>query len=102
MEMKYGARHLFMVPSNQRETIHSPCLKSRKGQSIINAEPCLLHQAIDAIPPFLDTASAFSLGHPDFNYQNIFINDEGEITGIIDWDGIRALPRALGFARYPS
>lgn len=73
-----------------------------KEQDWTKAELCLLRQAIDSIPRSLDTPQTFSLGHPDFNYQNIFTNDEGEITGLIDWDGVHTLPRALGFARYPS
>ena len=77
-------------------------LQVQNEATFTDAELCLLRQAIDSIPPFLDTAPTFSLGHPDFNYQNIFISDEGEITGIIDWDGIHTLPRALGLARYPS
>jgi aminoglycoside phosphotransferase (APT) family kinase protein len=44
----------------------------------------------------------FLLHHPDFSYQNILVNDEGDVTGIIDWDGIATAPRELSFARYPS
>jgi hypothetical protein len=73
-----------------------------KERKISDAGLCLLRLAIDSIPPSLDTPPTFSLGHPDFNYQNIFTNDEGDITGLIDWDGTHTLPRALGFARYPS
>ena len=67
-----------------------------------NAELSLLRLAIDSIPQALDTPQTFSLRHPDFNYQNIFTNDASDITGLIDWDGVQTLPRALGFARYPS
>jgi hypothetical protein len=77
-------------------------LEFEKEEKFTDAEFCLLRQASSSIPPFLDTAPAVSLGHPDCNYQNIFTSDEGEITGIIDWDGTRTLPRALSFARYPS
>ena len=68
----------------------------------IKADIAILRQAIDSIPKTLDTPQSFSLGHPDFNYQNILTDDEGEITGIIDWDGVDTCPRALGFACYPS
>lgn len=68
----------------------------------IKADIAILRQAIDSIPKALDTPKTFPLGHPDFNYQNILTDDEGEITGIIDWDGIETCPRALGFACYPS
>ena len=73
-----------------------------KKQEWTKAELALLHQAIDSIPQSLDISQTFSLGHPYFNYQNIFINDEGDITGLVEWDGVHTLPRALGFARYPS
>ncbi|KAI5776923.1 phosphotransferase enzyme family-domain-containing protein, partial [Geopyxis carbonaria] len=65
------------------------------------AEMALLHLAIDSIPPSL-LPGPFGLVHPDFDSQNIFIDDDGNITGMIDWDGVCTLPRALGFARYPS
>ena len=68
----------------------------------IKADIAILRQAIDSIPKALDAPPTFSLGHPDFNYHNILIDDEGEITGIIDWDGVETCPRALGFACYPS
>lgn len=55
-----------------------------KEQKWTKAELSILHQAIDSIPQDLDTPQSFCLGHPDFNYQNIFINEEGEITGLID------------------
>ena len=71
-------------------------------QRYFKAEIAILRQAIDSIPKTLDTPKSFSLGHPDFNYQNILTDDEGEITGIIDWDGLETCPRALGFACYPS
>ncbi|KAI9829071.1 MAG: hypothetical protein M1832_000094 [Thelocarpon impressellum] len=66
------------------------------------AELQLLRLAIDSIPRRLDAGGSFVFGHPDFNYQNIFVDDNGNVTGIIDWDGVHTRPRALGFARYPS
>jgi len=62
----------------------------------------LLEAAIQSIPAFLDRPSDFALGHPDFNCQNVLVNDDGDITGIIDWDGVRTSPRPLAFARYTS
>ena len=63
-------------------------------QRYTKADIAILRQAIDSIPKSLDTPQTFSLGHPDFNYQNILTDDEGEITGIIDWDSVRTRPRA--------
>ena len=58
--------------------------------------------AIDSLPDFVDRDGAFNLQHPDFDSQNILIDDEGTVTGIIDWDCLQTAPRALGFARYPA
>ncbi|KAF2494313.1 kinase-like protein [Lophium mytilinum] len=44
----------------------------------------------------------FVLQHPDFNLQNIICNpDTGEVTGIIDWDGVKLVPRCIGYASVP-
>ncbi|KAF2246629.1 hypothetical protein BU26DRAFT_50382 [Trematosphaeria pertusa] len=43
----------------------------------------------------------FVLTHPDLDLQNVFVNREGEITGIIDWDGVRVVPRCIGHAALP-
>ena len=64
------------------------------------AELAILHLAIESIPENL--LRPYVLGHPDFNYQNIFVDDDANILGIIDWDGVSTRPRSLGFARYPS
>ncbi|KAI9809557.1 MAG: hypothetical protein M1827_006792 [Pycnora praestabilis] len=66
------------------------------------AELAILHLAIDSIPAYLSHTNCFVLGHPDYNYQNIFVDEEANITGIVDWDDVSTRPRALGFARYPS
>lgn len=43
----------------------------------------------------------FVLTHPDFDVQNILIAEDGTITGLIDWDGVAAVPREVGCAQYP-
>ncbi|KAG8531203.1 uncharacterized protein KY384_004561 [Bacidia gigantensis] len=62
-----------------------------------------LHQlerlAIDSIPDSIDKAG-FALGHGDYNSHNILVNDDGDVTGIIDWNA-SVMPRAFGCARYP-
>jgi hypothetical protein len=32
------------------------------------------------------------LAHPDFDIQNVIVSEEGELRGLIDWDGVAALP----------
>ncbi|KAL9132085.1 MAG: hypothetical protein Q9217_000121 [Psora testacea] len=77
-------------------------LEVPEAQAWTKAENALLRLAIDSTPQSLDRNGKFTLGHPDLNYQNIFVDDDGNIKGLIDWDGMHTLPRALGFARYPS
>ena len=47
-------------------------------------------------------AETFVLCHPDFDSQNILIDEKGNLTGLIDWDGVQTYPRFLGYCRYPS
>ncbi|KAL1659435.1 hypothetical protein GGF50DRAFT_91961 [Schizophyllum commune] len=44
----------------------------------------------------------FHLSYPDFDSQNVFVDDKGEVTGLIDWDGVGVYPRQLGALTYPS
>lgn len=43
--------------------------------------------------------SPFVLAHPDFALQNVLVSDDGTLHGIIDWDGVAAVPRCFG--QYP-
>lgn len=43
----------------------------------------------------------FVLTHPDLDVQNILVTDDGTITGLIDWDGVAAVPREIGCTQYP-
>jgi hypothetical protein len=43
----------------------------------------------------------FVLAHPDLDLQNIYVDDTGAITGIIDWQGTRTMPRPVGYASVP-
>lgn len=61
----------------------------------------LLRQLIGWIPEPTGT-DPFVLAHPDFDIQNFIVSEEGELQGIIDWDGVAAVPRTLGNERYPG
>ncbi|KAF5020856.1 hypothetical protein F66182_7111 [Fusarium sp. NRRL 66182] len=50
-------------------------------------------------PSEMDT---FVMTHPDFNYQNIIVSEEGELRGIIDWEGARFSPRSVGNEALPA
>lgn len=45
---------------------------------------------------------SFVLAHPDLDNQNILVNDDGSIAGIIDWDGIAAVPHCIGPQSLPK
>lgn len=45
----------------------------------------------------------FVLSHPDLDIQNVIVSaDDGSLRGLIDWDGVAAVPCCLGNERYPS
>ena len=44
----------------------------------------------------------FVLAHPDFAVQNFLVEDDGTLCGIIDWDGVAAVPLSIGCLRYPD
>jgi aminoglycoside phosphotransferase (APT) family kinase protein len=43
----------------------------------------------------------FTIQHADLDLQNILVDNEGNVTGIIDWDGAHAAPRCVGTAAAP-
>ncbi|EWZ39261.1 hypothetical protein FOCG_09000 [Fusarium oxysporum f. sp. radicis-lycopersici 26381] len=52
--------------------------------------------------PDLDSHSRFVLCPPDFDSQNILVDDKGDVTGIIDWDLCQTMPPHQGYASYPG
>ncbi|KAI4943645.1 hypothetical protein J4E91_009282 [Alternaria rosae] len=44
----------------------------------------------------------FTLHHNDLDLQNILCDDEGNVTGIIDWDNAIAAPRCIGATAVPT
>lgn len=63
----------------------------------------LLRLFIDWFPSAENTLEPeFVLSHPDFDIQNILVSPEGELRGVIDWDGVGTVPRCVGNERYPS
>eukprot|EP00171_Calliarthron_tuberculosum_P010915 IDg10915t1 len=61
----------------------------------------ILRQLISWIPE-PSGMDPFVLAHPDFDIQNFIVSEEGELRGLIDWDGVAAVPRTLGNERYPG
>ncbi|CAL5872047.1 uncharacterized protein PFLUO_LOCUS6304 [Penicillium psychrofluorescens] len=69
--------------------------------SISQGLVALLRQLISWIPEPCGM-DPFVLAHPDFDIQNFIVSEEGELLGLIDWDGVAAVPRSLGNERYPG
>jgi hypothetical protein len=46
--------------------------------------------------------NSFVLAPPDFDIQNILVSAEGAVLGLIDWDGVEAVPKSYGNRRYPG
>ncbi|KAM7193819.1 hypothetical protein V8F33_007608 [Rhypophila sp. PSN 637] len=44
----------------------------------------------------------FGLAPRGFDSQNIMVDDQGNLTGILDWDLVQTLPRCVGHIRYPG
>ena len=43
----------------------------------------------------------FVLAHPDFDIQNILVDRDGALCGILDWDGVAFVPHSVGCLKYP-
>ncbi|KAL2023919.1 hypothetical protein VTK56DRAFT_696 [Thermocarpiscus australiensis] len=52
--------------------------------------------------PVYDSTEGFVLCSPDFDSQNILVDDEGNVTGLIDWDHVQTVPPCVGYSCYPS
>lgn len=46
--------------------------------------------------------TTMTIAPPDFNMQNIMVDDDCNVTGFIDWDGTQVVPCYRGWARYPK
>ena len=79
---------------------HKDPLKDPSRARYVGAYYHLASLAIASIPDKLNE-QPFALSHGDYNLQNIFVDDEGNVTGIIDWDNTDAMTPALGSLRYP-
>jgi len=44
----------------------------------------------------------FGLAHPDYDLQNVLVDEDGTVCGLIDWDGVAAVPRSIGCQSYPK
>ncbi|EPE08406.1 serine threonine protein kinase [Ophiostoma piceae UAMH 11346] len=50
----------------------------------------------------LPKSTPFVFAHPDFDIQNFIVDTDGRLMGIIDWDGVEAVPRSIGNEALPG
>ena len=62
----------------------------------------VLKHVFDSMLPDLAEPSTCCLSLHDFDSQNILVDDEGNVTAVIDWDRVLSLPASAGAARFPA
>ncbi|CAG8257530.1 unnamed protein product [Penicillium olsonii] len=76
--------------------------RGEQGTTFETGELHLLRMFFDSMEEPCDGRKPFVLEHPDFDIQNFIVSEEGELLGIIDWDGVCPVPRTVGNERYPG
>ncbi|KAF1923703.1 uncharacterized protein M421DRAFT_74579 [Didymella exigua CBS 183.55] len=72
----------------------------RKLLNILYSHPLIATSTI--APLATEEPETFTLSHPDLDFQNILCDDEGNVTGIIDWEGCTTTPRCAGYSAVPD
>jgi hypothetical protein len=72
----------------------------RKVLDILYAHPLIATSTIS--PLSTEEPESFVLSHPDLDFQNILTDEEGNVTGIIDWEGCTTMPRCAGYSAVPD
>ncbi|KAI0735916.1 kinase-like domain-containing protein [Earliella scabrosa] len=62
----------------------------------------LLRLFLGALPDARFDSAPFTLVPPDFDSQNILVDDQGDVAAFIDWDWVATQPRQLGALTYPA
>ena len=61
----------------------------------------IVHMAVQSIPEHMLPSGCTSLAFPDFNAQNILVDEDCNVTGLIDWGGVSTAPLSTGAASLP-
>ncbi|KAF9767753.1 hypothetical protein IL306_015042 [Fusarium sp. DS 682] len=78
-------------------------METRTDDSVWDrAEAKMIEAVLEHAPFLLQSQSRFVLCPPDFDSQNVLVDEEGNVTGIIDWDHCQTVPPHLGYAAYPG
>ena len=62
----------------------------------------ILQMAVESIPNFADGSCPITLAMTDLDSQNVLVDDQGTVTGFIDWDCVATERMSAGCARYPA
>lgn len=81
---------------------HSIDREEKPKQSVHKGLRILLQMFLSWIPELEDHCQKFVLTHPDLDIQNVIVSVDGRLQGLIDWDGVAALPCSIGNESYPS
>ena len=77
-------------------------MEAQETDTRSKAEWAILRILLSSVPDNLTQETRFMLSPPDFKFWDIFVNDEGQITGFIDWDGVHTEASCTGIARFPA
>jgi aminoglycoside phosphotransferase (APT) family kinase protein len=103
---KYWQRPVYTTAAESYNTRLNQKFELGRNADVTGTHTILKH--VYNSPPFsysikhpYDEKESFTLLHNDLDIQNILVNDAGEITGILDWDGCGTVPRCAGFSTVP-
>lgn len=80
-------------PNVERDTTYHRCSGIRRILNIVFSQPVFKES--------LSGRETFTIHHNDLDLQNILVDDEGNVTGIIDWDKAFAAPHCIGASAVP-
>ena len=85
---------------------HLMSMKELSDTADDRARRILLSSILPGIAPsmnhWVDTKEFFSLSHNDLDLQNILCDDDGNVTGIVDWEAVKVRPHSMGWCSYPK
>lgn len=91
----YNTVHAYLLGEIAKQISSAPTTDHKVSLALLRLfAGSLPDETLDG-PPFV-------LSMPDFDYQNVFVDDDGHVTGLIDWDETIVGPRQGGYAKYPS
>ena len=91
----YNTVHAYLLGEIARKIASAPTTDHKVSLT-------LLRLFAGSLPDETLDGPSFVLSMPDFDYQNVFVDNDGNVTGLIDWDGMIVGPRQGGYAKYPS